>query len=148
MGVISYCVEQRSREIGIRMALEPAHHSRNMVVGQGMGLAAAGLVIGLGGAFWLTRLLASFLFGVTARDPVAFFATPLVLSAVALFAVWIPARRQPASILSQSSGSNSGWLRAVLLRPIRRLFAAADGALGRQIQHGSTPPGKDGQAPP
>jgi predicted permease len=93
-GVISYSVQQRTRELGVRMALgaEPSN-LRNMVIGQGMMLAAAGLVLGLGGAFWLTRFLASFLFGVTARDPIAFLVTPLVLSAVALFAVWLPAQK-------------------------------------------------------
>lgn len=93
-GVISYSVQQRTRELGVRMALgaDPSK-LRNMVIGQGMTLAAAGLVLGIGGAFWLTRFLASFLFGVTARDPIAFIVTPLVLSAVALLAVWIPARR-------------------------------------------------------
>jgi predicted permease len=93
-GVISYSVQQRTRELGIRMALgaEPSN-LRNMVIGQGMMLAAAGLVLGLGGAFWLTRFLTSFLFGVTARDPIAFLVTPLVLSAVALFAVWLPAQK-------------------------------------------------------
>jgi len=93
-GVMSYAVQQRTRELGIRMPLgaEPSK-LRNMVIGQGMVLAAAGLVLGLGGAFWLTRFLASFLFGVTARDPIAFLVTPLLLSAITLLAVWIPAHR-------------------------------------------------------
>ena len=92
--VMSYTVQQRTRELGVRMALgaEPSK-LRNMVIGHGMGLAAAGLILGLGGAFWLTRFLASFLFGVTARDPIAFLATRLLLGAVALFAVCIPAHR-------------------------------------------------------
>jgi len=51
------------------------------------------VVIGIGGAFWLTRFLASFLFGVKAWDPLAFIVTPLLLSAVALIAIWVPARR-------------------------------------------------------
>ncbi len=50
-------------------------------------------MIGTGGAFWLTRFLASFLFGVKALDPIAFVATPLLLSAVAFLSIWIPARR-------------------------------------------------------
>jgi ABC-type antimicrobial peptide transport system permease subunit len=58
-----------------------------------MMLAFIGVALGVGGAFWLTRFLASFLFGVKAWDPVAFTVTPLFLSAVALVAVWIPARR-------------------------------------------------------
>jgi putative ABC transport system permease protein len=93
-GVMSYSVQQRTRELGLRMALgAQASHLRNMVIGQGMILAGAGVVLGLGAAFWLTRFLASFLFGVKAWDLVAFLVTPLLLSAVALFAVWIPARR-------------------------------------------------------
>jgi ABC-type antimicrobial peptide transport system permease subunit len=70
-----------------------ASNLRNLVIGQGMILAGAGVVLGIGGAFWLTRFLASFLFGVKAWDPVAFLVTPLLLSAVALLAVWIPAKR-------------------------------------------------------
>ena len=93
-GVMSYSVQQRTQELGIRMALgAQASNLRNLVIGQGMILAGAGVVLGMGGALWLTRFLASFLFGVKAWDPVAFLATPLLLSAVALFAVWIPARR-------------------------------------------------------
>uniref|UniRef100_Q01Y65 Permease n=1 Tax=Solibacter usitatus (strain Ellin6076) TaxID=234267 RepID=Q01Y65_SOLUE len=93
-GVIAYSIQLRTRELGVRMALgaDPSK-LRNAVIGQGMMLAAAGLVLGLGGSFWLTRLLASFLFGVTARDPIAFVVTPLVLGATALFAVWLPAQR-------------------------------------------------------
>jgi putative ABC transport system permease protein len=64
-----------------------------MVIGQGMILAGAGLVLGIGGALWLSRFLASFLFGVKAWDPVAFIVTSLLLTAVALLAVWVPARR-------------------------------------------------------
>jgi ABC-type antimicrobial peptide transport system permease subunit len=64
-----------------------------MVVGQGMTLTLIGVVIGIGGAFWLTRFLASFLFGVHAWDPFVFIATPLLLTVVALIAIWIPAKR-------------------------------------------------------
>jgi putative ABC transport system permease protein len=64
-----------------------------MVIRQGMLLAVIGVVIGIGGALWLTHFLTSFLFGVTVWDPTAFIATPLLLSMVALLAVWIPARR-------------------------------------------------------
>jgi putative ABC transport system permease protein len=56
-------------------------------------LAMTGVVLGIGGALWLTRFLASFLFGVKAMDPAAFVVTPILLSTVALLAVWIPARR-------------------------------------------------------
>jgi len=93
-GVMSYSVQQRTQEMGIRMALgAQASHLRNLVIGQGMLLALLGVAVGLGGAFWLTRFLASFLFGVKAWDPMAFVLTPLLLCAVALLAVWIPARR-------------------------------------------------------
>jgi predicted permease len=93
-GVMSYSVQQRTQELGVRMALgAQASNLRNMVIGQGMILAGAGVVLGIGAAFWLTRFLASFLFGVKAWDPVAFIVTPLLLSAVALLAVWIPAQR-------------------------------------------------------
>jgi putative ABC transport system permease protein len=93
-GVMSYSVQQRTQEFGVRMALgAQASNLRNMVIGQGMALALMGVVIGIGGAFWLTRFLAGFLFGVKAWDPLAFVATPLLLSAVALMAIWIPAKQ-------------------------------------------------------
>jgi predicted permease len=93
-GFMAYSVQQRTQELGIRMALgAQAPNIRNMVVRQGMVLAGVGVVIGIGGALGLTRLLAGFLFGVKAWDPTAFVATPLLLSAVALLAVWIPAYR-------------------------------------------------------
>jgi ABC-type antimicrobial peptide transport system permease subunit len=93
-GLMAYSVEQRTQEIGIRLALgAPAHQVKNMVVRQGMGLTLAGVALGLGSAFLLSRFVASFLFGVQARDPMVFVAVPLVLSAVAFFAVWLPARR-------------------------------------------------------
>jgi putative ABC transport system permease protein len=93
-GVMSYSVQQRTRELGVRMALgATASNLRNMVIGQGMMLAGLGVVLGIGGALWLTRFLASFLFGVKPWDAIAFIVTPLVLSAVALLAVWIPANR-------------------------------------------------------
>jgi putative ABC transport system permease protein len=93
-GVMSYSVQQRTQELGVRMALgAQASNLRNMVIGQGMILAGAGVVLGIGGAFWLTRFLASFLFAVKAWDPVAFIVTPLLLGVVARLAVWIPAQR-------------------------------------------------------
>jgi putative ABC transport system permease protein len=93
-GVMSYSVQQRTQELGIRMALgAQASNLRNMVIGQGMGLTLIGVLMGIGGAFWLTRFLASFLFEVNAWDPLAFIVTPLLLSAVALIAIWIPAQR-------------------------------------------------------
>lgn len=93
-GLMAYSVQQRTQELGIRMALgAQAASIRNMVIRQGMVLAAIGVVIGICGAFWLTRFLTGFLFGVKAWDPMAFIATPLILSVVALLAVWFPARR-------------------------------------------------------
>lgn len=96
-GVISYSVAQRVHEIGIRMAL--GAEKRNilgMVIGQGMQLALAGLVIGAIAALILTRALSSFshlLYGVAAGDPLTFFAVSLVLTFVAVLACYIPARR-------------------------------------------------------
>lgn len=93
-GVMSYSVQQRTQELGVRMALgAQASNLRNMVIGQGMTLTLIGVLIGGGGALWLTRFLASFLFGVKPLDPISFIATPLVLSAVALFSIWAPAMR-------------------------------------------------------
>jgi ABC-type antimicrobial peptide transport system permease subunit len=93
-GVMSYSVQQRTQELGIRMALgAQASDLRGMVIGQGMVLTLIGVVIGIGGAFWLTRFLASFLFGVKVWDPFVFIATPLLLTVVALIAIWIPAKR-------------------------------------------------------
>ena len=93
-GLMAYSVQQRTQELGIRMALgAQASNIRNMVLRQGMVLTMIGVVIGIGGALCVTRFLASFLFGVRAWDPTAFIATPLLLSSVALLAVWIPARR-------------------------------------------------------
>jgi ABC-type antimicrobial peptide transport system permease subunit len=90
---IAYAVQQRTAEIGIRMALGADSRAvRRMVLGQGMSLAMAGIALGLASAFGLARLLAGFLFGVTARDPAVFIAVPLILSGVALIAVWLPAR--------------------------------------------------------
>ena len=93
-GLMAYSVEQRTQEIGIRLALgAQASQVRQMVVLQGMALAGAGLVLGLAAAFGLARLITAFLFGVTARDPLVFVGVPVILCAVAFFAVWLPARR-------------------------------------------------------
>ncbi len=92
--LMAYSVEQRIQELGIRMALGADRAAiRNLVVGQGMKLAMAGAILGLGAAFGLTRLLASFLFGVKVWDPAVFVAVPIFLFSVALLAVWIPAAR-------------------------------------------------------
>jgi putative ABC transport system permease protein len=93
-GLMAYSVQQRTQEIGIRLALgAQTSQVRRMVVTQGMLLAGAGVVIGLVAAFGLARLITTFLFGVTARDPYVFLGIPLLLGAVALLAVWLPARR-------------------------------------------------------
>ncbi|HEX6047037.1 MAG TPA: ABC transporter permease [Pyrinomonadaceae bacterium] len=96
-GVLAYSVSQRTQEIGIRMALG-ADRARvlRMVLRQGMALTIAGVVLGLGAAFVLTKYvesLTSMLFGIEARDPVTFIAIPLGLTLVALLACLVPARR-------------------------------------------------------
>ncbi len=93
-GLIAYSVQQRTQEIGIRMALGADRATiRNLVVWDGMKLTLIGMVVGIGASFGLTRLIASFLFGVKTWDPTAFIAVPAVLAAVALLAVWLPATR-------------------------------------------------------
>ena len=93
-GVMSYSVAQRTNEIGIRMAL--GAQSRDvllMIVKQGSTLIMLGLAIGLVGAFALTRVISSLLFGVTAKDPFTFVAVAVLLAVVALLACYIPALR-------------------------------------------------------
>ncbi len=93
-GLMAYSVQQRTQEMGIRMALGADRSIiRKLVVWQGMKLALVGVVLGIGAAFGLTRLIASFLFGVKSWDPMVFITVPLILSAVALLAVWLPATR-------------------------------------------------------
>jgi predicted permease len=93
-GVMAYLVTQRTRELGIRAALgaRPAVLLR-MVLGESALRATLGLVLGLIGAFALTKLLSAYLYGVKPRDPVAFIAAPVMLLVVALVATWLPARR-------------------------------------------------------
>jgi putative ABC transport system permease protein len=103
-GVIAYSVTQRTHEFGVRMVLGARSQDvLGLVLRQGMTLVASGVVVGLAGAAGLTRLIAGLLFGVGALDPATFVITPLILSAVALFACYLPARRatrvDPASAL-------------------------------------------------
>jgi putative ABC transport system permease protein len=93
-GLMAYSVQQRTQEMGIRMALGADRvHIRNLVVWHGMRLALIGVVLGIGAAFGLTRFIASFLYGVKSWDPLVFVTTPVILSVVALLAVWLPAAR-------------------------------------------------------
>jgi putative ABC transport system permease protein len=93
-GVMAYAVAQRTQEMGIRMALGANRSAiRRLVVWHGMRLAIAGVALGIAAALGLTRLIASFLYGVHPWDPLAFFTAPLVLGVVTLVAVSLPAAR-------------------------------------------------------
>jgi putative ABC transport system permease protein len=93
-GVISYAVTQRTQEIGIRMALGAGRNDvLKLIIRNGLALTLLGIVIGVGGAIGLTRLMSTLLFGVTPTDKPTFIAVSAVLIVVALLACYIPARR-------------------------------------------------------
>jgi putative ABC transport system permease protein len=91
-GLMAYSVEQRTQEIGIRLALGAERRAvRGMVILQAARLTLIGVAVGIAAAFSLARFIASFLFGVKAWDPIVFVTAPVTLTAVALFAAWLPA---------------------------------------------------------
>jgi ABC-type antimicrobial peptide transport system permease subunit len=93
-GMLSYSVAERRQEIGIRMALgaQPANVLL-LVIGQGFRITIFGIVIGLAGAWALTRLMSNLLYGISPTDPITFAVIGFLLLLVALLACWIPARR-------------------------------------------------------
>jgi putative ABC transport system permease protein len=93
-GLMAYAVTQRRREIGVRMALGATRHDvLRLVLTRALRIVVAGLILGLAGAAGVTRVLQTFLFGVTPTDPLVFTAVTLLLLAVGLIAAWLPARR-------------------------------------------------------
>ena len=93
-GVLSFSVSQRTQEMGVRIALgAKGSDVRGLVVRQGLTLAATGVVLGLVGAFGVTRVIQSLLYNVTATDPISFGGVALFLALVATLASYLPARR-------------------------------------------------------
>jgi ABC-type antimicrobial peptide transport system permease subunit len=93
-GVLSFAVVQRTREIGVRVALGARRCDvLSLVIGKGLKLALVGAAMGLAGGLAVTRLVSSLLYGVTPTDPVTFISVVLLLVLVALLASWLPARR-------------------------------------------------------
>ncbi len=93
-GVISYVVSRRTHEIGVRVALGARGEDvQRLIVRQGLGVLAGGVVVGLAGAFVLTRLMGAVLYEVSTTDPWTFAGAPVILAAVSLLATWLPARR-------------------------------------------------------
>jgi ABC-type antimicrobial peptide transport system permease subunit len=96
-GVVSFLVNQRTTEIGVRMALgAPRSSVVRMILGQGLGPVAAGLVLGIGGALMLTRVVTRLLFAVEPTDPPTYVAVAITLAVVAALACLAPARRAAA----------------------------------------------------
>jgi len=96
-GVVSFSARQRTREIGVRVALGASDRDvRRLILGQGMIVAAIGIVLGLGASLAVTRVVSSYLVGVSATDPVTFAGVPLLLLGVAALASYLPARRAMA----------------------------------------------------
>jgi putative ABC transport system permease protein len=93
-GVISYSAKQRTREIGVRVALGATERDVvRLILGQGLVVALAGIALGLAGAAALTRVVSAYLVGVSATDPITFAGVPALLLAVAIVATFVPARR-------------------------------------------------------
>jgi putative ABC transport system permease protein len=93
-GVLSYLVNQRTRELGVRLALGATRGEVvRLVLGQGLSTVGVGVALGIAGAFGLTRLMEHLLVYVSALDPVAFISAPVMLVGVALVSTWLPARR-------------------------------------------------------
>jgi putative ABC transport system permease protein len=93
-GVLSYSVSQRSRELGLRMALgADASNLMRLVMSNGLSLTAGGVVLGLAVALGTTRLMGNLLYKVSPRDPVAFGSALVVMAVAALVACWLPAWR-------------------------------------------------------
>ena len=96
-GVVAFSVRQRTREIGVRVALGATDRDiRRLILGHGLVVAGAGIVLGLAASIALTRIVRSYLVGVTATDPVTFVGVPLVLLGVSALASYLPARRATA----------------------------------------------------
>jgi ABC-type antimicrobial peptide transport system permease subunit len=93
-GLMAYAVTQRRREIGVRMALGADRRSvLRLVLTRALRIVVSGLIVGLAGAVGVTRVLQTFLFGVTPTDPIVFTIVTLLLLGVGLMAAWLPARR-------------------------------------------------------
>ena len=92
-GVMSYTVQLRTKEIGVRLALgAESTHIRNMIVSHGIRLVLVANAAGIAGALLLTRFMATLLFGVSKHDPAVFIGVPVVVILMSLIAVWLPAK--------------------------------------------------------